>query len=425
MQGCFMKEDLIEQFINVREFTETLCKPLHLEDYSIQGMDDVSPPKWHLAHTTWFFETFILKKYISNYQDFNPSFHYLFNSYYQGIGNPFPRAKRGLLSRPLIREVYDYRKQINQHILNLLNNCSSKKWSQLAALIVFGLEHEQQHQELLLMDIKYNFFLHPDYPIYQEQQELQLPESTQPFKFITVPGGSTTIGYQGKEFCFDNELPAHQILLNPFSMASTLVTNKEYLEFIEDGGYKKPTLWLADGWDWILINNLGSPLYWEKQDTKWQQFTLAGMKPLNLMEPVSHISFFEADAFARWRGCRLPTEAEWEYFVGYAQFDSSNGNFIDHQVFQPKCCSSQSNNLGNQFFGDVWEWTSSTYSPYPGYKPQAGNLGEYNGKFMNNQRVLRGGSCITPAKHIRKSYRNYFQPDKRWQFSGIRLAMDN
>ncbi len=397
-----MKEDLFHNFQNVRHSSELLCSYLKPEDYGIQGMEDVSPPKWHLAHTTWFFETFILKNYLSDYNEFHPSFHYLFNSYYQGVGRPFPRAMRGLISRPLIQEIYDYRDYVNVHVLKLLNDCTYQKNYELQSVITLGLEHEQQHQELLLMDIKYNFSLHPDFPTYYNPKN-QILGIDGTLGFIDAPGGLTQIGYSGKDFSFDNEKPNHQIILNPFAIASRLVTNKEYLEFILDGGYSTPVLWLSDGWDWVLRNKITNPLYWYSFDGQWQEFTLTGLKSINLMEPVSHVSFFEADAFARWKGCRLPTEAEWEYFVEYSDLDPSKGNFIEDMIFHPRPAMPNKTQLADQFFGDLWEWTSSTYSPYPGYKPLQGSLGEYNGKFMNNQRVLRGGSCVTPSKHIRKS----------------------
>ncbi|WP_207385966.1 ergothioneine biosynthesis protein EgtB [Legionella gresilensis] len=419
------KQELMTSFRSVREQTEKLCQVLITEDYIIQGMPDVSPPKWHLAHTTWFFETFILLK-SKHYRPFKRSYDYLFNSYYLGINQPFPRANRGLLSRPSVADIYSYRDHVDKQILELINKSSFNKLTKLYPLIRLGIEHEQQHQELLLMDIKYNFSLNPDLPTYfTPDTSSKLNTTRMPLEFINIIEGNFIMGYQGINFCFDNELPCHQNFITNFSIANRLVTNSEYLEFMLAGGYADPTLWLADGWDWIQNNAITKPLYWLDIDNCWYEFTLTGLKLINYWEPVSHVSYFEADAYARWRSCRLPTEAEWEYFVTQNQL-SLNGNFLEQGFYHPQPAYQQSKDMSaKQFFGDLWEWTSSPYSAYPRYKPFSGLVGEYNGKFMNNQYVLRGGCCASPQQHIRATYRNFYQPEKRWVFSGIRLVKDN
>ncbi|CDZ78515.1 Iron(II)-dependent oxidoreductase EgtB [Legionella massiliensis] len=416
------KEALCQRFQEVRQQSNTLCDPLEIEDYVIQSIDDVSPPKWHLAHTTWFFETFILAKYLPTYQSFDPSFRYLYNSYYQGIGTPFPRVKRGLLSRPTVATIYAYRKHVDQALIALAKEASAELLLELDPLIILGLHHEQQHQELLLMDIKHNFAIDPNFPCYQESTELNSPSKSARLQFIETEGGLIDIGYKQGDFCFDNELPVHKKFLSPYAIATQLVTNGEYLAFIKDGGYEDPRWWLADGWDTVLKNHWQAPNYWHNQDNEWLIFTLNGLKPLDEQEPVSHISFYEADAYARWCGARLPLEEEWEHFVNLHNLDSTKANFMETGLFHPQAASNNNGALAQQFFGELWEWTASPYSAYPGYTPLSGELAEYNGKFMTNQMVLRGGSCATPASHIRSSYRNFFQPEKRWQFSGIRLA---
>ena len=415
---------LIEEYKSTRTLTEKLCEDLLVEDYVIQSMDDVSPPKWHLGHTTWFFETFILNKY-TDYKNPHSIFSYIFNSYYLGIGTPYPRNKRGLLARPSVKQVYEYRNEIDDQIKNLINNCSSNILMELHPLIILGINHEQQHQELLLMDIKYNFYLDPGLPAYS-QKSLIIDGNIAPIKkrFLDIDGGLIDIGHQGNGFCFDNELPRHQKYILPFSISNTLVSNQEYLEFIADSGYSNPNLWLSDGWDWLQNNKIIAPLYWQFKDNQWMHFTLRGLQPLHMTEPVSHVSYFEADAFARWKGCRLPTEEEWEQATNQLQLTESNGNLMKNKLADLEPIDPQESNA-QQFFGNLWEWTSSAYLPYPGYKPLKGNVGEYNGKFMNNQRVLRGGSFATPRSHIRASYRNFYGPDKRWPFSGIRIVRDN
>jgi ergothioneine biosynthesis protein EgtB len=412
---------LQEFYRQVRRQSESLCAPLMVEDYVVQTMPDVSPPKWHLAHVSWFFETFVLTPYLRNYRQFDPRFHPLFNSYYQGIGAPFPRAQRGLLSRPSVAEVYRYRRYVDENMSELMkqpDNLSENP--NICALILLGLHHEQQHQELLLTDIKHIFGNNPLAPIYSEEYYPDTPAAAVPLQWVPVRGGEAVVGHGGDGFCFDNELPSHSVLLNDFLLANRLVTNAEYLQFIVDGGYDNPLLWLADGWDAIRQHGWKAPMYWEKTGETWQIFTLEGQKPLVPDEPVCHVSYFEADAYATWAGRRLPTEEEWEHAAGGAEL--TPGNYLESGRFHPQ--AAQTGNGFVQLGGDVWEWTQSPYRPYPGYRPSAGAIGEYNGKFMCNQMVLRGGSCATPESHIRKSYRNFFYPHNRWQFMGIRLAQE-
>ena len=346
----------------------------------------------------------------------------MFNSYYQILGQPFPRQKRGLLSRPTVKTIYEYRHVVDQHILEYLENNPLDECDKIKTFFT-GLNHEQQHQELLLMDIKFNYALNPMVPSYHTRQ-LPYTNNAIDKHFISIMGAVAETGYQGNGFSFDNELPLHSSIVPPFRIANRLETMGEYLEFIQSGGYTNPAFWLADGWDCVMKNKWVAPMYWYKLDNKWYLFTLNGLTELKPDEPVCHISFYEADAYARWCGKRLPTEIEWEYFVTQSQVDIDQGNFLENNMLNPLPANSPSQKP-QQLFGDVWEWTMSSYSPYPGYKPCAGPLGEYNGKFMCNQMVLRGGSCVTPRSHMRKSYRNFFQPDKRWQFSGVRLADDN
>jgi ergothioneine biosynthesis protein EgtB len=400
------------QFEQVRQLSETLCSPLTIEDYVVQSMADVSPPKWHLAHTTWFFETFLLTPFLMGYEVFHPKFGYLFNSYYEAIGDRHPRSQRGLLTRPTVTEVYQYRAYVDQAMRLLLPQATDRP--ELSALITLGLHHEQQHQELLMTDIKHILACNPLRPAYRDSLTEPFHPSY-PTQWIEFAGGLHTIGHEGNTFAFDNEGPHHQIFTQDYSLASQPVTNGEYLEFIEANGYQTPEYWLAEGWATLQSEGWNAPQYWEQIGNDWWIMTLGGLRSLNPHEPVCHVSFFEADAYARWAGKRLPTEAEWEIAATNTPIQ---GNLLDRDYLHP--IASSSKNL--QLYGDVWEWTQSAYLPYPGFQPSAGAVGEYNGKFMCNQMVLRGGSCVTPPGHIRATYRNFFPTSARWQFSGIRLA---
>jgi ergothioneine biosynthesis protein EgtB len=402
----------------IRRWTEALCEPLATEDYVVQSMPDASPVKWHLAHTTWFFETFVLAPFEPGYQPFHPQFHFLFNSYYTAVGPRWPRAERGLLSRPTVAEVYRYRAYVDEHMTQLLQ--SATPYAEVEARIILGVNHEQQHQELILTDLKHAWAANPMHPVYRPA----LPESGEPppREWVAFPEGLVWIGHEGDDFAFDNELPRHQIFRNGFQMASRLVTNEKYLGFVADGGYDRPEFWLSDGWTNRQAHEWTAPLYWEKQGTEWSVFTLAGLRPLQPAEPVCHISYYEADAFARWADARLPTEAEWETAAATA---SLAGHFVESGRYHPAAtAAAEDRGRLYQLFGDVWQWTASPYIGYPGYRPPSGALGEYNGKFMCNQLVLRGASCATPRSHARRTYRNFFSPDARWQFSGLRLARD-
>lgn len=415
------KEQLISIFQKVRKQTEALCQPLAIEDYVIQSIEDVSPPKWHLAHSSWYFETFLLTAFIPNYQVFHPAFPYLFNSYYQKIGIPYPRARRGVLSRPRVEEIFDYRHHVDRHVLGLIDDAEEDLFIKISPLVILGLHHEQQHQELLLMDIKYNFSVNPLFPDYNKSRGDRITNN-QKLTYSEMTGGIVNIGYHEDDFCFDNELPRHKTFLEPYSISNQLVTNADYLEFIDADGYAQPEWWLADGWECIQKNNWHAPLYWQRINNEWYLFTLNGLAPLNPAEPVSHVSYYEAEAFARWCGARLPTEEEWEHFVVANHLKPDIQYFMESGIYHPQVTEHQNTASPQQFYGVLWEWTASSYLPYPGYQPLKGALGEYNGKFMANQMVLRGGCCATPFSHIRSTYRNFFQPDKRWQFSGIRLA---
>ncbi len=404
---------LHHQYQQVRQVSEQICQPLAIEDYTIQSMPDVSPPKWHLAHTTWFFETFLLLPYLPGYIVFHPQFGYLFNSYYEAVGARHPRHQRGLLSRPTVAQVYDYRAHVDRAMIELLAILPEQP--QLADLIRLGLHHEQQHQELLLTDIKHILALNPLHPIYRNDLQPNLEPANSKFEWLEYPGGLYSIGHAGTEFAFDNESPRHQVYLQDYKLGNRLVTNSEYLEFIQAGGYQEAKYWLAEGWATVQAQQWQAPLYWELINQKWSVMTLGGLRGLDLQAPVCHVSFYEADAYATWKGQRLPTEAEWEI----ATVDLPLiGNFLDSDYLHPI----PAENLHHQFFGDVWEWTQSAYLPYPGFQIADGAIGEYNGKFMCNQMVLRGGSCVTSIDHLRATYRNFFPPSTRWQFSGIRLA---
>lgn len=413
------KDKLIFNYKKIRQQTIDLCTPLTTEDYVIQGCDDVSPPKWHLAHTTWFFETFILNNAVKNYSLYNPVFQYIFNSYYQGAGIIYPRQERGILSRPTVDTVLQYRQYVDNAVMEFIEHSSAEIFSTYQPIIEMGFHHEQQHQELIMMDIKYNFSLSPEFPKYHSIPKKSEINSHKKYNWIDMPGGIVSIGHNTKTFCYDNELPLHHAILRDYRIANRLITNGEYLEFIQAGGYQQAEWWLSDGWDCVQKNRWSAPLYWQNLNNEWYVFSLTGLNKISLDEPAAHVSYFEADAFAKWCGTRLPTEMEWEYFALSHFLSLKDANFLEKKIYtpQPKINNNQ------QIYGDVWEWTSSPYLPYPGYQPLPGILGEYNGKFMNNQMVLRGGSCVTPASHIRPTYRNFFAPDKRWAFSGIRLAL--
>jgi ergothioneine biosynthesis protein EgtB len=420
-----MDSSLYKRFLNTRATTERLCKPLQTEDYVIQSMDDVSPPKWHLGHTSWFFETFLLKNYEKNYVPFHPKYDFIFNSYYESIGTRVQRPIRGLLSRPTVREVYEYRSAINDRMSQLFSTVNEHDRKNFDFLIELGIHHEQQHQELLYMDIKHILAINPIRPTYQQREKLKNASKVPSLKYVDFQGGIHTIGYKENGFCFDNELPAHEVLLQNFKLADRLITNGEYLEFMNDGGYTNPLLWLSDGWYAVNQNQWNAPMYWEQTSDGWEMMTLTGWRQVDPNEPVVHVSLYESDAFARWSGKRLPTEAEWEVAAIQSGASIQRGNFVEDGVFHPAQLDENPNGGMQQLFGDVWEWTSSAYHPYPGFKPAEGAIGEYNGKFMSNQMVSRGGACITPRSHIRTTYRNFFQPEKRWAFSGIRLASNS
>jgi ergothioneine biosynthesis protein EgtB len=402
------------RYREVRRFTEDLCAPLETEDYVVQSMPDVSPTKWHLGHTSWFFETFLLAPNVPAYAPLDTAYQYLFNSYYEAIGERQPRPQRGLLSRPTVQQTYQYREYVDRWMGQLL---ADGRFASLAPLITLGIHHEQQHQELIITDLKHVFSGNPLRPVYRTR-DVPRPAAVPPLRWHDYEGRILDIGHQGEGFAFDNEVPRHRELVPRFSLGSRLVTNGEFLGFIEDGGYQRPDLWLSMGWATVQEQGWRAPLYWEKFGSKWWSLTLSGLREVNEAEPVCHVSYFEADAYSRWSGARLPTEAEWE--VAAADLPVS-GNFVESGAFHP--CPAAGEGL-TQLFGDVWEWTQSSYAPYRGFQPAEGAIGEYNGKFMCNQYVLRGGSCVTSRSHIRPTYRNFFPPDARWQFSGLRLARD-
>jgi ergothioneine biosynthesis protein EgtB len=414
------KATLQDRFRAVRGLTEALCQPLANDDYQIQSMPDVSPPKWHLAHTGWFFENFLLTRFLTHYPLFDPQFGYLFNSYYETVGSFHPRPQRGLLSRPTVTEVYCYRSHVDQHVYRLIESASDGEWKTISSLLELGLNHEQQHQELLLTDIKHNFACNPLRPAYQAAAPAGAITAAPPLQWTDYAGGLCRIGHSGEEFAFDNERPRHRVYLENYRLASRPVTNGEYLEFIEAGGYQRPEYWLSDGWRMAQSYAWAAPYYWERDGGRWQVMTLSGMREMAEHEPVCHVSYYEADAYAHWAGKRLPTEAEWEHASARL---SVEGNFLESGRLHPASVATDTQ-LPAQMYGDVWEWTRSPYTAYPGYRPETGALGEYNGKFMCNQMVLRGGSCASSVAHLRATYRNFFPPEARWQFSGLRLAED-
>lgn len=429
-------ERLLEHYRNTRATSLHLCRTMKPEDFVIQSMPDVSPTKWHLAHTAWFFEVFILLQHYKGYKSPGKLFSYLFNSYYNAMGQQFCRPRRGQISRPTVDEVYAYRSHVDEKMTELLANLDGNpEADRIRELTVLGMNHEQQHQELLVTDIKHVFFMNPLYPaLYEDFDGGKAPAAAAPgqARWVGFEGGLEEIGYTGDGFHFDNEKPIHSYYLNPYEISSRLVTNGQFLEFIEDRGYQRDDLWLSLGWATLKEHRgkeleherFDRPLYWTKTEDGWMQFTLSGLKPLDLQEPVTHISYYEADAFARWAGARLPTEFEWE--TAARSQPVGGGNFQESGRMHPAPLSGEAEQEGplHQLYGDVWEFTQSAYQPYPGFKATEGAVGEYNGKFMANQIVLRGGSCATPRNHIRPTYRNFFYADNKWQFMGLRLARD-
>ncbi len=422
---------MAQRYLDLRHATEALAAPLSDEDCQLQSMPDASPTKWHLAHITWFFETFILERFEPHFAPFDASFRVLFNSYYQGVGERHPRAQRGLISRPSLLEVKRYRSQVDERMVALIE--ARPDDAELIELTVLGLHHEQQHQELLITDIKHALALQAGCRPYAKRWPMQAVRPQALHWFGYAPG-LTELGFDATQdgaFCFDNETPRHRVFIAPFELASRPASYGDYLAFMEDGGYQKPELWLSMGWDWVQEGQREAPLYWQRDDTAdasegaWLNYTLQGLVSIDANTPVCHLSYYEADAFARWSQARLPTEAEWEHAARQSlNLQAVRGNFVERGAFHP-LPQIESSNLGPvQLFGDVWEWTQSSYSAYPGYRALPGAVGEYNGKFMCNQYVLRGGSCATPASHIRASYRNFFPPQAQWQFSGVRLARD-
>jgi len=379
---------LVEEYLQIRKYSEKVCEPLQTEDYVVQPVVDVSPPKWHLGHTTWFFETFILKPFSSNYQVYNDDYNFVFNSYYETVGNRVIRTDRGNLSRPGVNEIYQYRAYVDEAMVNFLANPLN---DEVKELLVLGFNHEQQHQELLLTDIKYILGNNPLFPVYVKYKKEVSGIQNEP-GWIDIPAGVYEIGYDGTGFSFDNELNRHQVYLHDFAISKTLVTNADFLEFIHAGGYENFNYWHSEGWDWVKSNHIASPMYWHLMDGEWFNYTLRGLLPVDLNAPVSHISYYESYAYASWKGMRLPTEFEWE--VAAKHFN----------------------------WGERWEWTESAYLAYPGFSKAPGAIGEYNGKFMVNQKVLRGASIATPQNHSRITYRNFFHPHLRWQYTGIRLV---
>ena len=408
--------DLGEHYRVVRAATEALCQGLSAEDQCIQSMPDASPTKWHLAHTTWFFENFLLAPRLG-FRPFHPSFGYLFNSYYESVGPRYERPRRGLLSRPGIEVIHAYRRHVDQAMGELLEEPLAPE---SVALVALGINHEQQHQELILTDIAHAFWCNPLRPAYRAGESSIGAQEAEELRWFAWPEGIHAVGTDGSGFSFDNERPRHLAWVPEVELASRLVTCGEYLAFIDEGGYRRPELWLSDGWRTVKERGWAAPLYWELQESGWWQFTPGGMRPVAEAEPVAHVSLYEADAYARWAGARLPSEEEWERAAAGAPV---SGNLAEQGRFHP-APASPARDRPAQLFGDLWEWTRSSYGAYPGYRPAPGALGEYNGKFMCNQMVLRGGSCATPASHLRASYRNFFPPDARWQLSGIRLAKE-
>ncbi|WP_262269450.1 ergothioneine biosynthesis protein EgtB [Microvirga yunnanensis] len=417
-QSAFAPSDLERFYREVRHTSERLGEPLSDADATVQSMPDASPAKWHLAHTTWFFEAMVLSPHLTGYRTFDERFTFLFNSYYETLGARQPRPRRGMITRPTLDEVYAYRAHVDQAVFRLLGE---RPTPTIAELIELGCHHEQQHQELLLTDILHLFAQNPIRPVYRDPAPVSVESTVPPaLSFTEFEGGVVEIGHGGVGFAFDSEGPRHRVLIEPFRLANRLVTNAEWMDFIEDGGYTKPLLWLSEGWAKVLAEGWSHPLYWETRDGQYWTMTLRGFQPVDPTAPVTHVSYFEADAFATWSGKRLPCEAEWE--VAAQQLDV-HGNFLNLNGLRPGPASPRTAGV-QQMFGDVWEWTRSPFSPYPRFRPVEGAVGEYNGKFMSGQFVLRGGSCVTPPGHLRASYRNFFPAHIRWQFAGLRLAED-
>ncbi len=412
-------EQLIEDFHAIRAMSTEIARDLTPEDQTVQSMPDCSPTKWHLAHVSWFYETFLLVPHLADYEIAHPQFPYLFNSYYEAAGERHPRFERGLITRPGVEEVRAYRNHVDDNMQRLFARAGEELWDEIAPIVAIGNHHEQQHQELMLMDILNLFSRNPLHPAFRPYKP-SVARETAPLGWHDHPGGIFQIGHDGKGFSYDNESPRHDVLLRPYRLASRLVTNGEWIEFIKDGGYARADLWLADGWARVKAGEFSAPLYWDKSEGGYEAMTLNGRHRIDPAAPVCHVSYYEADAFARWAGKRLPTEAEWEVA---AQPVDRSGNFMDGGHFRTLAADDASA-APQQMFGDVWEWTQSPYSPYPGYRPAPGALGEYNGKFMASQFVLRGGSFGTPQSHIRATYRNFFYPHQRWPFAGLRLAED-
>jgi ergothioneine biosynthesis protein EgtB len=418
-----MINSIIQNFLKVRNNFKLICEPLEIEDYQVQTIYDVSPPKWHLAHTTWFFEEFILDRFIPNYKRFHPKYAYQFNSYYNHIGDRIQKDLRGMISRPTLNEVYKYRDYVDEQVNSLTKFIKEEELIEIAKLLLIGINHEQQHQELCLYDIKHIFYTNPLKPIYQNT-EMRKQSTIEPI-FIDLEAGLIEVGYDNKtDFAFDNEYPKHKVYLNPYRIQNRLITNHEYLEFVNDGAYDNFEIWLSDGWDFIKSNDIKTPMYWENIDGVWQEWTFSGYQNLDLNKPVGHISFFEADAFAKWKNKRLLTEFEWEYAHRRLEHSNEEGFFSEELDNFKVLTKKNDKNKIYQMNGYYWEWTSSPYGAYPGYKQAKGAIGEYNGKFMSSQMVLRGGSYASQKAHMRPSYRNFFQSDKRWLFNGIRLGDD-
>jgi ergothioneine biosynthesis protein EgtB len=403
------RADLATRYRTVRAWTEQLCVPLAIEDYVVQSMPDASPAKWHLAHTSWFFETFVLEAFASEYRTFHPQFRVLFNSYYEAVGPRHARADRGLLTRPSVAEVSAYRHAVDEAVLTLLSAPAGAA-ATVVERIELGLQHEQQHQELLLTDLQHAFSRNPLKPVYSARPA-PFPQLAEPQRFVAFEAGLDMLGHEGAGFAFDNERPRHRVVVEPFELATRLATAAEYMEFMQDRGYQRPELWLSDGWAAVQTEGWTAPLYWEARDGSHCRYSLHGEVPVAAHEPVCHVSFYEADAYARWAGARLPTEAEWE--LAHARQPVA-GQFVEEGLLIPRATGSG--------FGSAWVWTASPYVAYPGFRPEVGAIGEYNGKFMCNQMVLRGGSCFSPQQHLRATYRNFFPPSARWQVTGIRLA---